>query len=74
MQKIFIVFSLLIANTEPTVIAAGKAGGTVIVIKSSDLSTMSHGSGSYCNKNGSVMKKPVKATQAMKTINLRLSV
>jgi len=31
-------------NTIPHVIAAGKAGGTVTVIKSSDLSTSSTGS------------------------------
>ena len=32
------------ANTVPTVIAAGKAGGTVIVTKSKDLSMIAHGS------------------------------
>jgi hypothetical protein len=40
-QKIFFLLSLLIAKTVPTVIAAGKAGGTVMVSKSRDLSTIS---------------------------------
>lgn len=43
-QKILCFFSLLIAKTVPTVIAAGRAGGTVIVIRSSDLSTIAAGS------------------------------
>ena len=37
-QNMFCFLSLETANTIPTVIAAGKAGGTVIVTKSKDLS------------------------------------
>lgn len=40
-QYILYLLSLDTAKTTPTVIAAGKAGGTVIVIKSSDLSAIS---------------------------------
>ena len=39
-QKIFFFLSLDKANTVPAVIAAGKAGGTVIVMRSNDLSTI----------------------------------
>ena len=38
MQKIFFFFSLPIANATPMDMTAGSAGGTVIVIKSNDLS------------------------------------
>ena len=37
-QKILLFFSLLIANATPTDIVAGSAGGTVIVMRSRDLS------------------------------------
>ena len=38
MQKIFLFFNLEMANATPTDIDAGRAGGTVMVIRSSDLS------------------------------------
>lgn len=41
MQKILLFLSLANANNVPAVIAAGRAGGTVIVIRSKDLSTIS---------------------------------
>ncbi len=41
MQKILFFLSLANANNVPAVIAAGSAGGTVIVIRSKDLSTIS---------------------------------
>ena len=38
MQNILLLFNLVIAKATPTDMVAGKAGGTVIVIKSRDLS------------------------------------
>lgn len=41
MQNILLFFSLFKAYSLPTVMAAGRAGGTAIVIKSKDLMIMS---------------------------------
>ena len=41
MQKILLRFSLAIAKAAPAVMAAGSAGGTVIVIRSKDRSMIS---------------------------------
>jgi hypothetical protein len=64
MQNIIFFFSLSIANIAPTVIAAGNAGGTVIVIRSSDLSTMSLVLYCCLNMYGSVIANPMNATNA----------
>lgn len=70
MQKIFFFFSLLIANTVPTVIAAGNAGGTVIVIRSRDLSMIGHASYPYDIIKGKVPKNPRIAIIPIKKMNL----
>ena len=40
MQKIYLLFNLEMAKATPADIVAGRAGGTVTVIRSSDLSTI----------------------------------
>lgn len=49
MQKILRFLSLASANRVPAVMAAGRAGGTVMVIRSRDLSTMSSVASFYSN-------------------------
>ncbi len=73
MQKIFFFLSLLIAKAVPAVIAAGKAGGTAMVIKSNDLSTMFATCSPCLSISGSVAKKPSTATQPMAKMNFRES-
>ncbi len=69
-QKIFFFFNLLIAKTVPTVIAAGRAGGTVIVIKSSDLSIIGQAAYPYLIIKGKVPMKPSTAMTPMTMMNL----
>lgn len=61
------------AKTVPTVIAAGKAGGTVMVIKSNDLSIIAAASYYYLIINGKVQRKPKTARKPIEKINLRES-
>ena len=72
-QNIFFLFKRLIAKAVPAVIAAGKAGGTVIVIRSNDLTIMAHRTYPYWIIIGSVAKNPSNASIPMANMNLRLS-
>lgn len=64
-QKILDFFNLIIANATPTDIVAGNAGGTVIVIRSKDLSISDETSVSYAIKAGSVLANPMIPTKAI---------
>jgi hypothetical protein len=74
-QNILLFFNLEMAKDTPTDIVAGKAGGTVIVIKSNDLSTIlliSNPSGlslPYWIKVGKVNTKPNIPTIAIAPTN-----
>ncbi len=63
----------MIAKTVPTVIAAGKAGGTVIVTKSNDLSIIAAASYPYSIINGKVPKNPRIAKTPIEKINFKES-
>lgn len=72
-QKILLLFNLAIAKAAPAVIAAGRAGGTVIVIRSNDRSIISSALKSYLSINGKVARKPPTAIKPIKKMNLRES-
>lgn len=72
-QKILFFLSLLIANAVPAVMAAGSAGGTVIVIRSSDLSIIAEVSYPYLIIIGSVQKNPKIAIHPIANINFNES-
>ena len=69
MQKILRFFSLDIAKAVPTVMAAGRAGGTVIVIRSRDLSTMSAVSRPSPIIIGRVQRNPIIAISPILKMN-----
>lgn len=68
-QKILALRSRDIAKTVPQVMAAGKAGGTVIVIRSNDLSIRVAASLPYLSMIGTVARKPRIANTAMMATN-----
>ena len=74
MQKMFFFFSLLIANTMPHDIAAGRAGGTVTVIKSRPRSIMISEGTLMLIYNGIVVIIPTRARIVMIPTNLKPSV
>ena len=57
------------ANAAPAVIAAGRAGGTVIVIRSRERSTISSILKSYLIISGKVVRKPATAIRPIKKMN-----
>ena len=65
MQNILLFFNLEIAKATPTDIVAGKAGATVMVIKSRDLATNISGSVPSSINVGTVTRKPITATSAI---------
>ena len=73
MQKMFFFFSLLIANTIPHDIAAGRAGGTVTVIKSRARLTMISTGTLILICKGIVVIIPAKASNVMIPTNLKPS-
>lgn len=64
-QKILLLFNLVMANATPTDIVAGKAGGTVIVIRSRDLSMTCSVVDPSLSNSGTVKTKPPIPTRAM---------
>ena len=73
MQNILLFFKRPTANATPTDMTAGSAGGTVIVIKSSDLSTRFAVVVSYSIIAGNEIAKPIIVKQAMKPTKIRES-
>jgi hypothetical protein len=69
MQKILQFFSLWMAKTIPQLIAAGKAGGTAITIRFSDLSMKVLTSDLFIIKIGQIAQKPSTAIMAMIATN-----
>ena len=69
-QKILLLFNLAIAKAAPAVMAAGRAGGTVIVIKSNERSTISSTLKSYFSIKGKVARNPPTAIKPIKKMNL----
>ena len=65
MQKILLFFNLEIANATPTDMVAGRAGGTVMVIKSRDLSISTTVVVPSSINLGRVAAKPMIPTRAM---------
>ena len=61
------------AKAAPTDIVAGRAGGTVTVIKSSDISTIYTVAKSYCRSVGRVAEKPMMPTRAIAPTNTKES-
>jgi hypothetical protein len=72
-QYILFYFNLFIANTVPIVIAAGNAGGTVIVIRSNDLSTISNVLYPYDIITGKVIQNPKNANRAIHATKIKES-
>ena len=72
-QKILLFFSLEMANATPTDIDAGSAGGTVIVIKSRDLSINLGTVVPSLIIAGTEMAKPTIVNTAIKPTNIRAS-
>ena len=72
MQTIPSLFSLERAKAIPTVIAAGRAGGIVIVMTSRDLSITSLIE-TFESWKGTVTQRPQHARKNMKAMNLRES-
>lgn len=73
MQKMSYFFSLLMAKTIPQDMAAGSAGGTVTVMRSSALSMrILTGTPSFICK-GIVVMIPTKARRAIRPTNLKPS-
>lgn len=70
MQKILFFLSLASAKRVPAVIAAGKAGGTVIVIKSNERSTISSVGSFYSIICFKVDMNPMTAIIPITKINL----
>lgn len=69
MQNMLLLFNLLIAKIIPHPIAAGKAGGTVIVIKSSEWSINEDAGYPYLIIIGNVAQKPMTARDAIRNTN-----
>lgn len=69
MQNILLRFSLVMAKATPTDIVAGKAGGTVIVIRSRDLSIIFSMSVPDLSRLGNVIKNPKIPTKAIAPTN-----
>jgi hypothetical protein len=69
-QKMRLLLSLAMAKAAPAVIAAGRAGGTVIVMRSNERSTISSGLRFCLNIKGRVPKNPTIAIRPIKKINL----
>lgn len=65
MQKIFDFFSLVKAKSVPTVIAAGNAGGTEVVIKFNDLSIISPTENPKLSIALRVVRNPITAIPAV---------
>lgn len=63
-QKIPMFLSLISEKAVPTVITAGKVGGTVMVTKSNDLSTISSGRNSKSSMALMEAQKPMTAKKA----------
>jgi hypothetical protein len=70
MQNILFFLSLARAKSVPTVMAAGRAGGTVIVIKSKERSTISSVGRFYSIICFRVDMKPMTAMKPKTKINL----
>jgi len=64
-QKIWSFFNREMAKVIPTVMVAGKAGGTATVIRSSDWSTKTSVYVPKATSLGTVAQKPMIATKAM---------
>lgn len=73
MQKILLLFNLEIAKATPTDMVAGRAGGTVIVMRSSDLSMIYSVSVPRAISFGTVTAKPPIPTRAMIPTKMRES-
>jgi hypothetical protein len=73
MQKILFFLRRLIAKAVPAVIAAGSAGGTVIVIRLRHLSTMSEVSQPWSSISLKVAAKPIKAMIPIPKTNFKES-
>lgn len=73
MQKILLLFNLEIANATPTDMVAGKAGGTVIVMRSRDLSITCSVDDPRARSFGTVTEKPTIPTRAIIPTNMRES-
>lgn len=65
MQKILLFFNREIANATPTDMAAGSAGGTVMVMRSRDLSISTDVPVPRAINSGRVAAKPMIPTRAM---------
>lgn len=65
MQKILLFFNREMANATPTDMVAGSAGGTVMVIRSRDLSMSTAVSVPSATNWGRVAAKPIIPTKAM---------
>jgi|LauGreDrversion4_2_1035121.scaffolds.fasta_scaffold32407_4 hypothetical protein len=72
-QKILFFFNLEMANTVPAVMAAGRAGGTEIVIKFRHLSTISQSPYPYSSISLKVAANPTNAIIPIPKTNLRES-
>ena len=72
-QKILLLFNLVMANATPTDMVAGKAGGTVIVIRSRDLSITYSVDDPSLSSSGTVTAKPPIPTRAMIPTNIKES-
>ena len=68
-QNILLRLSLAIAKAAPAVMAAGRAGGTVIVIRSRERSMISSKLRFYLSIRGRVAMKPAMAIKPMKKMN-----
>ena len=68
MQNIFDFFKREIATTVPTIIADGRAGGTVVTIKFKELSTNALGGSSISMLGLIEMMKPMMARKAITII------
>ena len=73
MQKISLFFSLYIAKTTPQERAAGMAGGTQIVKRSSERSSIKAMEVPALHMNGMVKRKPTIATMAIIPTNFNPS-
>lgn len=73
MQNILLFFNLLIAKATPTDMVAGKAGGTVMVMRSSDLSMTYSGEAPSERSLGIVTEKPRMPTHAIIPTKIRAS-